>query len=241
MRFLLDATLMRTGTTRQTLASLVTFISLTLAIPTLPASQAAEANGRKASVVIAASRPFRMGFTGFVYDITPEAVTASRKFVRENGDILAHHIEGVPWTQALNGQAFPKALLEEWEGKKSATPPKGKIYLAISPGRGELKVADKAGPLPAELKGKRYDDPLVMKAYLNYCRRAIEFFKPDYLAIGIEVNEIHNLGPKAWDAYVALHKHVYAELKEGSSGPAHLRLMDVAQHVQAARPDAGAV
>ncbi len=116
------------------------------------------------------NRPFRMGFTGFVYDMTPEAVNASRKFVRENGDILAHHIEGVPWAQALNGQPFPKAMLEEWEGKKLATPPNGKIYLAISPGRGDLKVADKAGPLPAELKGKRYDDPLVMKAYLAYCR-----------------------------------------------------------------------
>jgi hypothetical protein len=122
-----------------------------------------------------------MGFTGFVHDITAEAVAASRKFVRENGAILAHHIEGVPWTEALNGKPFPKAVLEEWEGKKSATTPKGKIYLAISPGRGELKVADKAGPLPVELKGRRYDDPLVMKAYLSYCRRAIEFFKPDYL------------------------------------------------------------
>ena len=67
---------------------------------------------------------------------------------------------------------------------------------------------------PKELNGKAYDDPLVMKAYLNYCRRAIEFFKPDYLAIGIEVNEIHDLGPKTWHAYVALHKHVYAELKK---------------------------
>jgi hypothetical protein len=160
------------------------------------------------------NRPFRMGFTGFVYDMTPQAVAESRKFVRENGDILAHHIEGVPWTQALNGQLFPKALLDEWGGKKLATPPKGKIYLAISPGRGELKVADKTGLLPAELKGKSYDDPLVMRAYLAYCRRAIEFFNPDYLAIGIEVNEIHNLGPKAWDAYVTLHKHVYAELKK---------------------------
>ena len=128
------------------------------------------------------NRPFRMGFTGFVYDMTAEAVSASRKFVRENGDILAHHIEGVPWEQALNCQPFPKPLLEEWEAKKLATPPNGKIYLAISPGRGDLKVADKAGPLPAELKGKRYDDPLVMTAYLSYCRRAIEFFKPDYLA-----------------------------------------------------------
>jgi hypothetical protein len=53
-----------------------------------------------------------------------------------------------------------------------------------------------------------------MKTYLSYCLRAIEFFKPDYLTVGIEVNEIHNLGPKTWNAYVALHKHVYAELKK---------------------------
>jgi uncharacterized protein (TIGR03067 family) len=159
-------------------------------------------------------RGFRMGFTGFVYDMTLEAVTASHKFVRENGDILCHHIEGVPWTEALHDRPFPTELLKEWEGKKSATPPNGKVYLAISPGRGELKVADKAGPLPAELKGRSYDDPLVMRTYLNYCRRAIEFFEPDYLAIGIEVNEIHNLGNKSWQAYTALHKHVYTELKK---------------------------
>ncbi len=160
------------------------------------------------------TRLFRMGFTGFVYDITLEAVTASRKFVRENGDILGHHIEGVPWAEALNGQPFPKAMLDEWEGKKSATPPKGKVYLAISPGRGDLKMADKAGRLPNELKGKAYDDPLVMKAYLNYCRRAIEFFKPDYLAIGIEVNEIHDARREDVASVRRPAQHVYAELKK---------------------------
>lgn len=161
------------------------------------------------------TRGFRMGFTGFVHDITPDAVTASRKFVRENGDILAHHVEGAPWAEALSGEAFPKALLQEWEGKKSATPPKGKVYLAISPGRGELKVQDKAGPLPKELRGKEYDDPLVMKTYLAYCKRAIEYFKPDYLCIGIEVNEIHrDGGTKKWNAYAALHEYVYKELKK---------------------------
>jgi uncharacterized protein (TIGR03067 family) len=160
------------------------------------------------------ARPFRMGFTGFVHDTTLQAVTASRKFVRENGDILAHHIEGVPWAEAHADEPFPAALLEEWEGKKSTTPPGGKVYLAISPGRGELKLAEKSGPLPVELAGKPYDDPLVKRAYLNYCRRAIEFFQPDYLAIGIEVNEIHDQGPRTWQAYAALHEYIYAELKK---------------------------
>ena len=46
-----------------------------------------------------------------------------------------------------------------------------------------------------------YDDPLVMETYLKYCRRAIEFFEPDYLCIGIEVNEIHRDGGAAkWGA-----------------------------------------
>jgi uncharacterized protein (TIGR03067 family) len=159
-------------------------------------------------------RHFRMGFTGFVHDITPEAVAASRGFVRDNGDILAHHIEGVPWAESLGDLPFSGPLQEEWEGKKTATPPRGKVYLAISPGRGDLKVADKSMPLPDELKGKSYTDPAVKKAYLAYCRRAIAFFRPDYLAIGIEVNEIHDAGEDRWLAYADLHRHVYAALKK---------------------------
>jgi len=161
-----------------------------------------------------ANRSFLMGFTAFPSDFTPQAVLSTRKFVKENADLIAHHIEGVPWTEALNDQPFPPAFLKEWEDKKLATPANGKVYLAISPGRGDLKPAEKAPAIPKELKGKSYDDPLVMKAYLNYCRRAVEFFKPDYLCIGIEANEIQGSGGKSWRAYAALHKHIYAQLKK---------------------------
>lgn len=161
-----------------------------------------------------ASRPFRMGFTGFPHDVTAEAVNQTREFVRTNADLIAHHIEGVPWAEALRGEPFPKELTEDYQSKRSMKPPGAKVYLAISPGRGDLKLAEKGTtPLPSELKGKSYDDPLVVKAYLNYCRRSIEFFKPDYLAIGIEVNEIYSAGTEKWRAYAELHRQVYRELK----------------------------
>jgi hypothetical protein len=154
-----------------------------------------------------------MGFTGFPHDITVEAVDDARRFSRENADIIAHHVEGVPWAESLQQKPFSEELISDWEGKKLATPPRGKIYLAVSPGRGDLKPADKSLPLPAELKGKTYDHPLVRKAYLAYCRRAVEFFEPDYLAIGIEVNEISQKGPDVWQAYVNLHKYIYQQIK----------------------------
>lgn len=50
-------------------------------------------------------------------------------------------------------------------------------------------------------------------AYLNYCRRVVDYFDPDYLAFGIEVNLLKHNTPAAWAAYLELHQHVYAALK----------------------------
>ncbi len=164
-------------------------------------------------------RMFRMGFTAFPPDVTAEAVNQTRQFIRTNADLIAHHIEGVPWAEALAGKPFPKELVSSNEGKRSMKPPGAKVYLAISPGRGELKLAEKGTtPLPPELRGKSYDDPAVKRAYLNYCRRSIEFFRPDFLAIGIEVNEIFSAGADKWRAYADLHRHVYRELKREHPG-----------------------
>jgi len=161
------------------------------------------------------SRCFRMGFTGFPYDVSIEAVEQTRRFVRDNADLIAHHIEGVPWAEALQDAPFPKEVLSDHEFKRSMKPPGAKVYLAVSPGRGDLKLPDRgATPLPPDLRGKPYDDPLVKRAFLTYCRRCVDFFKPDYLAIGIEVNEIFSAGADKWRAYTELHRYVYGELKK---------------------------
>lgn len=185
-------------------ARIIAAATWTLILAQVVATQAAER-----------SRPFRMGFTAFPHDISVEAVEQTRQFVRDNADLIAHHIEGVPWAEALRDAPFPKELVSEYESKRSMKPPGAKVYLAVSPGRGDLKLPDKgATPLPPELRDKPYDDPLVKKAFLTYCRRSIEFFKPDYLAIGIEANELFNSGARTWRAYVELHRHVYGELKK---------------------------
>src|SRR4051812_22025608 len=89
---------------------------LTLVPPTFMRSQAQET----------AKRHFRMGFTGFPDDYSLEAVQEARSFSQKNADIIAHHIEGVPWAELLADKPFSDELLNEWNGKKEATPKGGK-------------------------------------------------------------------------------------------------------------------
>lgn len=159
-------------------------------------------------------RQFRMGFTPFPYDMTLEAVVQTRQFLKDHGDIVAFHIEGVPWAECLEGKPFSPDLLGDWQGQRQAIAKDGQVYLAISPGRGTLKEGEKSLPIPAQLRDRPYDDPLVKQTYLTYCRRMLDLFRPDYLAIGIEVNEIRQAGPEPWRAYAELHRHVYRALKK---------------------------
>jgi hypothetical protein len=170
--------------------------------------------------VAGGKRTFYMGFTPFPADISLPALQEMQEFLPANSDIIAQHLEGVPWTEALNGQPFSEHLMNDWKGRIHYLPEGTKVYLAVSPlDGGRADVADYHGttehmPLPPEFKGKAFDDPIVRKAYLSYCQRAADFFKPDYMAIGIEVNELFHHSPGKWEAYTRLNHYVYQELKK---------------------------
>ena len=113
------------------------------------------------------ARAFRMGFTPFPYDITPEAVTDTREFLRGNADIIAFHMESVPWTEALTGEPFRDGLLGDWEYKRDIMPADAKTYVAVSPGRdglGNYWGDGENQPVPPEFLGKPFDHPDVKTA-----------------------------------------------------------------------------
>jgi uncharacterized protein (TIGR03067 family) len=182
---------------------------LLLTLERVPASRNPARSGKPTGP----TRAFRMGFSGTLHDLTQGAVVVMRRFCRDNGDLIAHKIDGVPWAEELAGGPYRADFLQEWQGKKEATPTNGKVFVSLSPGKGTLKKADKSGPIPPALQGKPYNDPLVKKAYLAYCRRAVKFFQPDYLCIGSDANEIYMAGRDKWQAYTELHRYVYAQLK----------------------------
>jgi hypothetical protein len=169
----------------------------------------------------AVKRGFLMGFTSWPYAATTEAVQGTYAFIGTNADLIVEHLDdGVPWAESLRDAPFPKAFLEKIEGRRKNRPPGTKLLLSLTPlNMGRNALAECAGngqrpPLPEELKGKPFDDPQLLRAYANYCRRMVEFFQPDFLVTGIESNELLNNQPKEWNAYRELSRQVQSELRE---------------------------
>lgn len=167
-----------------------------------------------------AQRPYYMGFSPWPPDFTPEAVQSAYRFIAEHGDIIAHHFDaGIPWPEALENREFSEHLRENWRTRKENTPRGHAVYVAITPlnfGRDGLAVywgkSDNQG-LPRDWKKKKLRDEEVRRAYLNYARRVIEFFQPDFLAIAIEANILITKKTDMWRDFVELNRYVYTELK----------------------------
>lgn len=166
-------------------------------------------------------RSYRMGFTPWPYDATLEARDWTFAKIGAEGDIVSQHLEeGVPWPEMLAGQALSGNYLAELSDRKSRMPAGQRALVQINPldtGRSGLapyRGADANEPLPAPWNGYPLDHADVKAAFLNYARRIVEFFEPDVLGLGVEVNLLARNAPGKWTAYVELHRHVYTELKK---------------------------
>ncbi len=166
------------------------------------------------------TRPYHLGFTPFPYDISQEAVDFVYDALENDSDIIAHHFDsGVPWEEALNNEPFAQEMLLDWLFRKSSTPDDHKIYLAITPinwdrdGLALYRGAQEDMPLPAPWDSYEFNHPDVKTAFVNYAMEAIDYFEPDYVAIGIEVNLLLNNAPEKWESYLELHQYAYTELK----------------------------
>ncbi len=166
------------------------------------------------------TRSYHLGFTPFPYDISQAAIDYVYTTIGNDADIIAHHFdEGVPWPQALAGSDYLQNVLDDWEQRKSKTPAGHKVYVAITPintARNGLALywgSDDNLPLPPPWNGYAFNHDDVKTAYLNHAIRTIDYFEPDYLTIGIEVNLLVTNNPGVWSAYLELNEFVYAELK----------------------------
>ncbi|NER19093.1 glycoside hydrolase family 26 protein [Spongiivirga citrea] len=169
----------------------------------------------------ALNRSFYMGFTPFPFDNTIEALLTSYETTLQNSDIALNHLDfGVPWDEALNGTDFPEEVQNTLVTFKTNLPASHKYIVTATPTsqkRNELagywNNEGEHESLPIFWQEKSFDDPDVINAYTNYCKRVINISQPDYFGYGIEVNSSFLENTSQFNAYKVLVEEVYTELK----------------------------
>lgn len=166
------------------------------------------------------TRTFYLGFTPFPYAISQEAVDFTYEKIAADADIINHHFDnGVPWIEAENNDPFHINITNDWQFRKNSTPAGHKIYVSVTPinffrtGLANYRATEEDMELPAPWNTYSFNDEPVKKAYLNYCKRIIEFFEPDFFNMAIEANLLYFNNSPLWNDYLELHEYIYAELK----------------------------
>ncbi len=166
-------------------------------------------------------RQFKMGFYPLSHDTGQAALNFVKKAVASDGDlVMLQFMGGIPWAAALADKAYPTAMTNAWTFNKTLVPAGHQVALSLDPlndkhtGLARNYGAAKGSPLPSPWDTYTFSHPNVIAAYLNYCKKAIDTFKPSHLSIGSEISTLVAKLPGSWTDYLKLHEAVYKGLKK---------------------------
>lgn len=165
-------------------------------------------------------RTFRLGFTPFPYAISNQAVEYVYSKIDSNADIIVHHFDdGIPWNEALTNSDYHPNIISDWQFRKFRSNPNHQMLVSVTPinffrnGLALYKSDQGNQPLPSPWDTIKFNDNLVKQAFLNHCIKIYEYFKPDYLCVGIEVNLLMSNSPHLWEQYKELQQFIYDSFK----------------------------
>jgi hypothetical protein len=167
------------------------------------------------------ARSFKMGFTPFPYEVSEEAVDFVYQHIAKEADIIDHHFDnGVPWVEAYDDKPFHDNIMNDWKFRKDRTSANQTIYVSVAALRiTRDSLANYRGqyddmPLPKPWNTYGFNDVHVKHAYLNYCKRIISYFNPQYFNMSVEGNLLYYINPSLWTDYMDFHRYIYTELKK---------------------------
>ncbi len=159
-------------------------------------------------------RNFKMGFTTWSFGPGIQDVNDTYLFIEGNADIYAEHIDNkIPWNAWMNNLTLPAEFTNEILGRANRKIDNKQLLLSVSllnSARDEL-APDFDGSIPSY---SNLDDIEIEEAYFKHIDYLINQFKPDYLVIAIEVNELRLRFESKWEGYKTLIQNVKSRVKQ---------------------------
>jgi hypothetical protein len=162
-------------------------------------------------------RSTRLGFSTLPPEKTTEAYLGAFATAAQYADVVLIQ-RAPPWEDFLpDGQVskattdntrLETALLNQYHDLKR--------FYAIDPTDGVVQRSRIAN-LPSRVDPEvGFNDPALRQAFIAYAAYVVANYKPDYLALGVEINMLYERDRKQFDAFVSLYKEAYDNVKASS-------------------------
>lgn len=166
-------------------------------------------------------RKFHMGFAYQPHDWNDAAFAYAFQKVDEFGDMIGIFFDSfIPWQEAYDNSTYHAVQEAEIKKRLNGIRPGQKVLLGLSIlGMDRVSLSGNLGETEGPRTGiwadKTFNDPQVIKAYLNYCARMIRLFNPDYLVYVMEVDAgLTSLKDPRFQNLLAAIKQLYPALKK---------------------------
>lgn len=159
-------------------------------------------------------RSFLLGFSDVPPELTEEAYIRQFDLVANFGEAILLQRPS-SWAQFLPEASVSEALRDEVIAAREAARARDlSLVVALDPfdaaNRGRL------GGLPAEYEGRSLTDQDLRRAFVQEATFIARNMRPDYLALGSEVNATYERNPDGYFAFLDAYQEAYAAVKEAS-------------------------
>ena len=155
-------------------------------------------------------RNFLMGFSTWPFGPDVQDIKDTYSFIAEHSDIYAEQIDDkIPWTSLIQTNQLPDKFASDLSNKIRLDTNRLLSTTPLNSGRDTI-----AEELDGSQPAYALNSDEIKQAYTQWVRILINEFNPDYLIIGMEINELYINSPELWPQYVELISFTKTVLSE---------------------------
>lgn len=164
-----------------------------------------------------APRSYALGYSSLPRELNVESYAEAIDFAANNGEVMLIQ-RSVPWDEFVPGGSVGDDTAMQSASEIKAVRDGGlQLFFAIDPTDG-ASGRDRLGALPVSLAGKRFDDPDIRAAFVSYAEYVALNYKPEYLALGVEMNLYYEKNKDDFENFKTLYAQAYDAVKRQSPG-----------------------
>ncbi len=161
---------------------------------------------------VGAPRTFAMGLSSLPADLTEESYERAFEQAASAGEVILIQ-RTPPWQEMLAGTVSDTTAQNTTRETGLAERYGLDLFVAIDPTDASASRSQLAD-LPDELRGAGFADEDVRRAFIAYAQYVADNYRPEYLALGVEVNSYAQHHPEDFRQFVSLYHEAYQAVKQ---------------------------